>query len=126
MKDVLRSALRGISSTFVIVSLFSLIFETDPELKKLIISTYLLGGIIGGCSAIYKSERLPLMYQTLIHLGISLICFLVIARWNEWFPFDMWTIFGASLVFLIIFIVIWVITYYLIKKEIEEINRDLQ
>lgn len=125
MKDILLSAYRGLTATLFIWTLLGFVFGGDPALRQMIVSIYLIGGGIGACSVIYKLERLPLLYQTLIHTGLSLAIFLLLARWNEWFPFEPAIVFGACLFFLAIFFIIWSIIYYRVKKEIAEINKDL-
>lgn len=67
--------------------LFAYIFA-DSEVRKIVASFVLLSVVIGLLSMIYNVKKLPILAQTLIHMGGSFLAFIVAAGVNQWFPFN--------------------------------------
>lgn len=113
----------GIGST--ICMLFAFIFA-DNEVRKIVASFVLLSVVIGLLSMIYNVKSLPILAQTLIHMGGSFIAFMIAAEVNQWFPFKWQVIVSASLSFFFIFFAIWIFNYLKYKREIDQINQKLR
>lgn len=97
----------------------------DNEVRKIVASFVLLTVVIGLLSLIYEVKGLPILAQTLIHMGGSFIVFMIAAGMNRWFPFRWEVIASASVSFFLIFFAIWILYYLKHKREIEEINKKL-
>lgn len=113
----------GIGST--ICMLFAFIFA-DSEVRKIVVSFVLLSVVIGLLSLIYNVKSLPILAQTLIHMGGSFIAFMIAAWLNQLFPFKWQVVLSASLSFFFIFFAIWIFYYLKYKREIEQINQKLR
>lgn len=103
---------------------FAFIFA-DNEVRKIVASFVLLAVVIGLLSLIYEVKGLPILAQTLIHMGGSFIAFMLAAGLNHWFPFRWQVIASASVSFFFIFFAIWIFYYLKYKREIEQINKKL-
>ena len=102
MKKVIKRLGQAIGIGSTICMLFAFIF-TDNDVRKIVASFVLLSVVIGLLGMIYSVKRLPMLAQTLIHMGGSFIAFLITAGVNDWFPFKWQVIMSASLSFFLIF-----------------------
>lgn len=124
MKKIITIMGRSIGIGSSICLLFAIVFA-DNEVRKIVLSFVLLSVAIGVLSLIYEVKKLPILVQTLIHLGGSFLAFLIAAGVNRWFPFKWQVVLSASLSFFFIFFVIWSCCYLKYKREIERINQKL-
>lgn len=109
------------STVFLIMKFFFLDFAGQRQIK----SVLLMGIIVGAATNIYNLERLNLFIQVLIHLSISYITFLFAAYYGAWFPFKEGIVSG-TLIFILIFILLWTFFYLRERKELEEVNLKLK
>ena len=91
-----------------------------------IFSITALAFIAGGMNAIYQIERLPLMVAILIHGSILYIGYLGTYLLNDWLDFGTLPIIVFSTVFVVGYIIIWVIIYFIIKKNTAKLNKILK
>lgn len=125
MKRILKLLGQSVGIGSAICMLFALIYA-DNHVRKIVLSFVLLSVVIGLLSLIYEAKKVPLLAQTLIHLGGSFIAFLIVARINQWFPFKWQVIASASISFFLIFFGIWIFNYLKYKQEINQINQKLK
>ncbi|WP_251868082.1 DUF3021 domain-containing protein [Enterococcus malodoratus] len=125
MKKVIKRLGQAIGIGSTICMLFAFIF-TDNDVRKIVASFVLLSVVIGLLGMIYSVKRLPMLAQTLIHMGGSFIAFLITAGVNDWFPFKWQVIMSASLSFFLIFFAIWIFYYLKYKRDIQQINQKLR
>lgn len=125
MKRILKLLGQSVGIGSAICMLFALIYA-DNHVRKIVLSFVLLSVVIGLLSLIYETKKLPLLAQTLIHLGGSFIAFLIVAGLNQWFPFKWQVILSASISFFLIFFGIWIFNYLKYKQEINQINQKLK
>lgn len=105
-------------------ALVSLIF-IPAESRSVVFGSLCLCAIIGLLSRVYDTE-LPALIATLIHIGGSLLVFLLLAYIGHWFPFEWGIILLNVGVFLVIFMLIWSGFYYHEKKQMDMINQRLK
>ncbi|HCM86106.1 MULTISPECIES: DUF3021 domain-containing protein [Enterococcus] len=125
MKKVIKRLGQAIGIGSTICMLFAFIFA-DNDVRKIVASFVLLSVVIGLLGMIYSVKRLPMLAQTLIHMGGSFIAFLITAGVNDWFPFKWQVIVSASLSFFLIFFAIWIFYYLKYKRDIQQINQKLR
>lgn len=125
MKKIVKILGQSIGIGSTICMLFAFIFA-DSEVRKIVVSFVLLSVVIGLLSLIYNVKSLPILAQTLIHMGGSFIAFMIAAWVNQWFPFKWQVVLSASLSFFFIFFAIWIFYYLKYKREIEQINQKLR
>lgn len=99
---------------------------TVEEVCKGIFSLTALAFLAGGMNALYQVERLPLMPSILIH-GVSLyIGYLVTYRLNNWMEGGTASIMFFTVIFVVGYVVIWVIIYFVTKRNTGKVNAILQ
>ena len=125
MKKVIKRLGKANGIGSAICMLFAFIFA-DNDVRKIVASFVLLSVVIGLLGMIYSVKRLPMLAQTLIHMGGSFIAFLITAGVNDWFPFKWQVIVSASLSFFLIFFAIWIFYYLKYKRDIQQINQKLR
>lgn len=125
MKSIIKMLGQSVGIGSTICMFFAFVFA-DSEVRKIVASFVLLSVIIGLLSMIYHVKKIPILMQTLIHMGGSFVAFLLAAAVNQWFPFKWQVIFSASIFFFAIFFAIWSAYYLKYKREIQKINQKLR
>ena len=90
-----------------------------------ILSIELLAMVIGGMSAIYQQEQLPLAMAILIHGGVLYAAYILIYLINGWLQRQMVPILVFSAIFLAGYALIWVFIYLFNKRRTKKINQNL-
>ncbi|KAA9300561.1 MULTISPECIES: DUF3021 domain-containing protein [Aerococcus] len=126
MKDFIRRSFQGICLSMLIFAVMGAIYSPSPVYLKLLISWSLIGCVCGGGSLLYQVDTLSPILAGACHLTLSLLTFLGLAAWNQWFPLTWGIILSASLQFSFIFILIALAYYLYYKKQIKAINRKLK
>lgn len=102
--------------------------ETGSTLNAFALQ-YILSGILGAASAassvIFDVERWSLTKKTILHLLVMSISLFPISYICRWMPRSVWGALSYFGFFLLIYSVVWVIQYYLIKKSIARINQKM-
>lgn len=145
-KNVLQRALLGIplgiSLGYVITILISLIngngeyFSVPPQLVldlgneiNAVLMQTLLCGILGGgfaaASVIWELEDWSLAKQTGIYFLISSLLMLPVAWLAKWMEHSFRGFLVYFGIFLIIFVVIWIIQYLIIRENIKKMNAKI-
>ncbi len=90
---------------------------------KAIISTYLMGFVCAGLSAIWQNERLGLGLAILIH-GTSLyLLYLITYLVNGWILTKNILIF--SIIFILGYLLVWLVIYLIEKVRAKKFNQQL-
>lgn len=85
----------------------------------------LLGIILGISSELFKGkDKNNLIKITISHYLVQLVPFIIIGYILRWFT-TYSQIVGVLVSYTIIYIVVWLVNYLIIKQEIEKINRAL-
>ena len=91
-----------------------------------IISTCLMAFIAAGISAIYQTERLPLISAALIHAGVLYCDYLLMYLLNSWIPRDLAAIGFFTAIFAVGYALIWLCIWLIIRRSTQKLNRSLQ
>ena len=98
---------------------------TPSEVALGILSIELLAMVVGGMSAIYQQEQLPLASAILIHSGILYITYIVIYLLNDWLQRKLLPILVFSAIFATCYALIWLFIYLFNKHRTKKINQIL-
>ena len=90
-----------------------------------ILTIELLALVVGGMSAIYQQEQLPLASAILIHGGVLYVAYIVIYLLNGWLKRKLMPILVFSAIFLTGYALIWVGIYLFNKRRTQKINQHL-
>ena len=80
-----------------------------------IVSTYLLAFIQAGASVFNRIENWPLAKSLFFHLATLYVAYLTCYIVNSWLPFDIMNIVWFTLIFLVVYAVVWMTVYFSIK-----------
>ena len=90
-----------------------------------ILTIELLALVVGGMSAIYQQEQLPLATAILIHGGVLYVTYILIYLINGWLQRQLTPILVFSAIFLAGYALIWVFIYLFNKNRTNRINMNL-
>lgn len=91
-----------------------------------IFSLSALAFIAGGMNAVYQIENLPLMLAILIHGAVLYLSYLVTYLLNGWLDFGIIPVLIFSAIFVLGYLIIWVIIYAIVKRNIKKVNEMLK
>ena len=91
-----------------------------------ILTVTLLAFIVGGMTAIYQLEQLPLISAILIHGAGLYAAYLLIYLLNGWLMQQLIPIAIFTAVFIAGYAVIWLIIYSVTKRKSEQLNKMLK
>ena len=91
-----------------------------------ILTVTLLAFIVGGMTAIYQLEQLPLISAILIHGAGLYAAYLLIYLLNGWLMQQLIPIAIFTAVFIAGYAVIWLIIYSVTKRKTEQLNKMLK
>ncbi len=98
---------------------------TPGEVAFGILTVTALAFIAGGVSAVYKLERLGLLWATLIHATVLYLDYILIYLLNGWLraaPTDILIFTG---IFAMGFVVIWLCIYGTVRANVKRMNQRL-
>ncbi|MBE6591382.1 MAG: DUF3021 domain-containing protein [Ruminococcaceae bacterium] len=91
-----------------------------------IVSLTALAFIAGGMNAVYKIERLPLVWAILIHGCVLYLSYLATYLVNGWLELGTAPILIFSAIFVVGFFAIWAVIYFVTRKKTAELNDFLK
>ena len=91
------------------------------EVSLGIISITVMAFTAGGITAIYQSERLPVVSSALIHAAVLYLDYLFMYLLNDWIPRSEIGVFTA--IFAAGFALIWLLIYIFTRRKTDSINR---
>ena len=91
-----------------------------------ILTITLLAMVVGGMTAIYQVEQLPLISAILIHGGVLYGVYILVYLINGWLISQLIPILVFTGVFVAGYTVIWLCIYLYHRKKITAINRNLK
>ena len=98
---------------------------SPKEVALGILTIEILALVVGGMSAIYQQEQLPLAMAILIHGGVLYAAYILIYLINGWLQRQLIPILVFSAIFLTGYGLIWGFIYLFNKGKIEKINQGL-
>lgn len=99
---------------------------SPAEVCRGILTITLMAFIAAGITAIYQTERLPLLTAIIIHGGVLYLDYLIIYLLNNWVQRSFTAISVFSAIFFAGFALVWAIIYCVTKRRTTQINRNLQ
>ena len=95
---------------------------TASQMVLGIITITVMAFVAAGVTAIYKVERLPLLYATLIHGAVLYLNYAIIYLVNGWLKDGLTPFVVFTVIFILGFALTWSIVYLFIRKDIDKIN----
>lgn len=99
---------------------------TPGEVCKGILTVTLLALTVGGMTAIYQVERLPLVSAILIHCGVLYMVYILIYLINGWLKNQLVPIAIFTAAFILGYALIWLCIYLSIRAKTEALNRKFR
>ncbi len=99
---------------------------TVREVVLGICSSLLLAFIAGGIQVVYRIERLPLMWATLIHAFVLYLDYILIYLANGWIVCEAKTLLIFTGIFLAGYILIWTLVYVSIRRKVKMLNTKIR
>lgn len=132
-KIVLDFLLRGAVACGIgpiVLAIVYLILQKAANLESLtvaqictgIFSISALAFVSGGINAIYKIERLPLLSAIAIHGIVLYVSYLLTYLVNDWLDLGIVPIIAFTIIFAVGYIIIWIVIYSIIRKNIQKVN----
>ncbi|MBE6900211.1 MAG: DUF3021 domain-containing protein [Ruminococcaceae bacterium] len=91
------------------------------EVSLGIISITIMAFMVGGITAIYQNDVLPLVSSIMIHAAVLYLDYLIMYLLNDWLPRGKIGVFTA--IFIAGFALVWLIIYLFTKNKTDEINK---
>ena len=95
------------------------------EVATGILTITLLALVVGGMTAIYRQEQLPLICAILIHGGVLYAAYIVIYLINGWLAQQPVPILVFTGIFIAGYALIWAFIYFVSRAKIARINAKL-
>lgn len=99
---------------------------TPQEVCVGVLTVTLMAFIAAGSTAVYQSERLPLMSAILLHAGVLYLDYLIMYLLNNWMPRNLTGIGIFTGIFVAGYALVWLIVYLVIKRKTNDINQNLK
>ncbi len=87
--------------------------------------SFLHGAICMGSSVVYSIESWSVVRCTLTHFLITLTSFYILGTLQEWLEFFSPTFWIITACFVVAYFMIWLIMYLRYRKEVRQMNEDL-
>ena len=137
MYRAIKNGACGIGISMIISGFVSVIFDLlgngtfivdNYGMTKMIFACLLVGLGFGVPSAIYDVERIPRLLQMVIHMGIGISVYLIVAFMVGWIPVKLGVPICACIVAgqLVISFIIWLLISLYYKREVKRLNDRLQ
>ena len=121
--SIFISAMINKGEFYTVVPQFARIFGS--ELNAVIVQavcSFIYGVVIAGSKEIWEIDRWSLLKQTVIHCLIISFATFPIVFFMFWIPHSFWGIVAYIVLFSVMYFLIWLGKYYVIKKQIHAIN----
>ncbi|ARJ51446.1 DUF3021 domain-containing protein [Staphylococcus lutrae] len=124
MKKIINLYIYGIGIGGIIYSLSLIVGGVETQTVSNIVSCLAFSGFMGIASLYYDIKNWSLLQKSICHfLTIALIVF-AMNVYNHWFSPKEYL--GFFLEFSVIYIIIWLCTYFLNYRSSREINKKLR
>ena len=132
--EFLRRGLVACGFGPLILAILYLILQQQDLLDTLTVNQVCLGifsltalaFIAGGMNTIYQIEKLPLMIAIFIHGSVLYLSYLATYLLNGWLGLGIAPIIVFSSIFVFGYVIIWVIIYFIIKRNTNQMNELLK
>lgn len=93
------------------------------EVSVGILSITVMAFIAGGITAIYQSEKIPVVSSALIHAAVLYLDYLIMYLMNDWIPKNAEALGIFTVIFAAGFAFVWLIIYLCSRRKIDDLNR---
>ena len=128
----LRGLVSAAGGPVVLAIIYAILGVTDTvatlsprEVCIGILSSTLLALTVGGMTAIYQVERIPLLNAILIHGGVLYAAYILTYLLNGWLQQQWLPILVFTAIFLAGYAFIWTLIYLFIRRNTRKINQKL-
>ncbi len=142
MKNFKNGMLIGLFVNFCVTIVISLIYGTGEyitvtprlisaygnELNATIFQglvTMIFGGLCAVTSVYFDNEHTPLIQKTAQHFLITAVTFTIMAKLNYWFVWNFKFLTALYFSFILIYVVIWSVSYLYNKRLVTAFNKKL-
>ena len=115
----------------MLVGAFTLLICVDDAFmvnRPLVVAHIVCSGIMGlvgnGGAIVYDLESWGIIKATFIHFSVTFMTMIAISEILGWFPHEILVF--VFLGFTAVYVIIWLIEYAIGKKQVKELNRDLE
>ena len=134
MLEFVRRGMTACGFGPMVLAILYLILQNQGVVQELSVNEVCLGifslsslaFIAGGMNVIYQMERLPLMIAILIHGIVLYISYLLTYLLNGWLEWGITPIIAYSGIFVLGYVVVWVIIYFVTKRNTDKVNEILK
>jgi hypothetical protein len=132
--EFLRRGLVACGFGPIVLAIIYLILQQQKLIDTLTVNQVCLGifsltalaFIAGGMNTIYQIEKLPLMIAIFIHGSVLYLSYLATYLLNGWLGLGIAPIIVFSSIFVFGYVIIWVIIYFIIKRNTNQMNELLK
>ncbi|WP_027107283.1 DUF3021 domain-containing protein [Ligilactobacillus ceti] len=139
IRKILVGALMGVGIGYIIALCFSVkwgAFSPAPLVlvekvgnikaaEMLALYSGLVGAVFAGTKFIWDIEKWSLVKSSFVYFTINLLVMSCAGYRLYWFSHNIKNYFSFLSVYIVIFIAIWVVTYFKNKKNVKELNDKL-
>ena len=137
VKDLAKNTVISIGIAMVLFCLFGIGFDIgykgdfnleNYQFTKMVIGCALIGMGFGVPTVVYKKDNLPMPIRVVIHMGIGLTVYTVVAFAVGWFGKDISIAqgIGAAALIIILSFIIWYFFMRYYKAEAKKMNDRIQ
>ena len=91
-----------------------------------LITWFAIGILFEVASYIFRKAEWSLLRATLTHYALTCLGFIPIATLSGWFPLRLTFYLELVIEFSLIYLLVWVFSYWKMKKDIEQLNKELK
>lgn len=115
------------ASVFYVLSLTLADFSlSGGQMLTAVVTTYLLAFVQAGASVFHQIDHWSLPKAMLCHLGLLYAAYVSCYLLNSWIPFE-WTVIGIfTVIFVVGYFAIWLITYLSVRAVGRRMNQQLK
>lgn len=106
-----------------------LIAKTGSELNAVFLQTVLcavLGAVFGAGSIIWELDAWSIAKQSAVYFGITCVAVIAVAYVTNWMVHSMAGLLSYLAIFVVIFLAVWMVSYFVWKRKIEKMNQQMQ
>ena len=134
VKEFLRRGIAACGLGPIVLMILYLILQHNGAVEVLTVnevcvgisSLTVLAFLAGGMNVVYQIEQLPLMAAISLHGGVLYVGYLAVYLLNDWLEHGIWSILVFTGIFLLGYLAIWMIIYFIIRKNTEQMNEMLK
>ena len=98
---------------------------TPDEVCRGILTVTVLALTVGGMTAIYQMEKLPLISAIAIHGDVLYAVYILIYLFNGWLKHQLTAVLVFTGIFMVGYALIWLVIYLGIRSNTNALNRKL-